>query len=96
MNRRSFFKSVFAGIFGISICEGCGWEPIKEKTHCWVGYTEGSTDATWTFYINGEEIDSSKAVDNYGVLHWPFKGSRTGDICTAEGPKIYMTVRNDA
>lgn len=44
----------------------------------------------WRFYINGKEIDSSRAVDKSGCLHWPFKGAKHGEICTAQTPTIIM------
>lgn len=41
----------------------------------------------WRFYINDEEIDGSRAVDEHGALHWPFQGAKDGDLCTARSPK---------
>jgi len=42
----------------------------------------------WRFYINGEEVDVSRAVDEHGALHWPFQGAKEGDLCTAKSPYI--------
>lgn len=42
----------------------------------------------WKFYINGKEVDGSRAVDKLGCLRWPFKGAKHGDMCKAQSPTI--------
>ena len=44
----------------------------------------------WKFYVNGKEVDSGRAVDKLGALHWPFQGAKEGDLCTAKSPKVVM------
>lgn len=49
-----------------------------------------SPEATggWKFYINNKEIDSSRAVNENGCLHWPFQGSEIGDLCEVKSPSL--------
>lgn len=42
----------------------------------------------WHFYINGVEVESSRAIDEHGCLRMPFKGAKPGDICAAWSPVI--------
>ncbi len=54
--------------------------------------TLGRRDWRWRFYINGKEVDVSRAVDEYGALRWPFQGTKKGDLCTAKSPTLSFRI----
>lgn len=101
MLRRDFLKYLSAIPFVGALfsqgesgaCEGqrerpsTGIDPNSE----WVKQCEDSTDC-WRFYINDEEVDVNRAVDEYGALHWPFQGAKDGDLCSARSPKTSVYV----
>lgn len=88
MNRRSFFKTLAGLVVGILFMSKIEEKPkLKDKLAV---KERHSQDNYWKFYINGEEIDGNRAVDEHGALHWPFQGSKKGDLCTAKSPEIYV------
>ena len=95
MNRRSFFKVVtgfVAGIFATSAKEKSQLTVamLKKAKNELVAAQKKVEDNCWKFYINGKEIDSSRAVDELSVLHFPFQGAKKGDLCTFKSPKIFV------
>lgn len=104
MNRRNFFRTVtgfIAGICAAAVPKAKATEPAPEST---VGTEGGLKDSPrtnvkiateenpseWKFYINNEEVDSSRVVDRNGALRWPFKGAKKGDVCTVKNLKIFI------
>lgn len=104
MKRRDFFKYSIGGILGGLVAllwpekvktEATKYNPVLsaewwvENSGDWQHTTVTvSGNNRWRFYINGKEVDSSRVVDENGVLHWPFQGSKQGDICIAKSPKL--------
>ncbi len=52
-----------------------------------------NSDCVWKFYINGEEVDSSRAVNENGGITWPFQGAKKGDLCMAKSPMLSIYPR---
>ncbi len=67
-----------------TLCPRCKYNGNKVNLHNY------PVRPGWKFYINGKEIDSSRAVDELGALCWPFQGAKEGDLCTAKSPKVVM------
>ncbi len=47
----------------------------------WKSEPNDSEKNVWKYYINGKEVDSSRAVDRNGWLRFPFQGAKKGDMC---------------
>ena len=43
-------------------------------------------DNTYRFYINDKEVDSSRALDEYGSIRFPIEGAKKGDVCKMTSP----------
>ena len=100
MNRRNFLKSVTGFVAGVV----AAFVP-KAKADDEVGKTlftvsntipdklfERRSDVVCKFYINGEEVDVNRVVDEYGALHWPFKGAKKGDLCEVRSPALSFKI----
>jgi len=51
---------------------------------------EGGDAHVAKYYINNEEIDSSRALGEYGFLRMPFQGAKRGDKCTVKSSPIKL------
>ncbi len=66
--------------------------PVKRSGQ-WTHIAGTYSDNTWKFYVNGEEVDSSRAVDENGGITWPFQGAKKGDLCMAKSPMLSIYSR---
>ncbi len=72
-----------------------------DLSDCWEDLTKGNDtndgrevgDSTWKFYINGKEIDGSRAVGEYGVIHMWFEGAKDGDVCKMVSPRMFLKTK---
>lgn len=65
--------------------------PIEKRSDQWTHTACTCSDNVWRFYINGKEIDSSRAVNEHGGISWPFQGAIKGDLCIAKSPTVEIS-----
>jgi hypothetical protein len=53
---------------------------------------EPKKESVWRFYVNGKEVDSKRAVDELGALHFPFPGAGRGDVCIRKSRMMKSSV----